>query len=89
MLMGIAEAVLRFNCQGIPVRLEGLGIFTPSIGRNGDIRHCYRADAKLKRGSNAEGAYTGKIVNGEHIGLDNAGHKALWDPDHPDDPLEI
>jgi len=31
----------------------------------------------------------GEIKNREHIGLDNAGYKALWDPDHPDDPLEF
>jgi hypothetical protein len=88
-LMEIVEAVLHFNCQGIPVRLKGLGIFTPSIDCNGAIKHGYRADAKLKKRSNAEGAYTGKIVNGERIGLSNAGYKALWDADHPDDPLEI
>jgi hypothetical protein len=31
----------------------------------------------------------GRIVNRKHIGLDNAGYKALWDADHPEDPLEI
>lgn len=94
-LIGIAEAVLHFNGEGIPVRLEGLGIFTPTIDRSGTIKHNYRADAKLKKRSNAEGAYTGlpaqagRITNGEHIGLSNAGYKELWDADHPDDPLEI
>lgn len=88
-LMEIAEAVLHFNGQGIPVRLEELGIFTPSIDRNGAIKHGYRADVKLKQRSNAEGAYTGRITNGERIGLDNAGYKELWDADHPDDPLEV
>jgi hypothetical protein len=88
-LIEIAEAVLHFNGEGIPVRLEGLGIFTPTIDRNGTIKHNYRADAKLKQRSNAEGAYTGRITNGERIGLSNAGYKELWDADHPDDPLEI
>jgi hypothetical protein len=89
MLMEIVEAILYFHGQGIPVRLEGLGIFTPSIDRNGTIRHGYRADAALKKRSNAEGAYKGRIINKECIGLDNAGYKALWDADHPGDPLEI
>jgi hypothetical protein len=88
-LVEIVEAVLHFNCQGIPVRLEGLGIFTPSIDRNGTIKHSYRADVKLKQRSNVEGAYTGKITNEERIGLDNAGYKKLWDDDHPDDPLDM
>lgn len=88
-LMEIVEAVLHFNSQGQAVRVEGLGIFTPSIDRNGVIKHGFRADADLKRRSNEEGTYRGKIINEEHIGLDNAGYEALWDADHPDDPLEI
>ncbi len=88
-LMEIAEAILFFNNQGIPVKLEGVGTFTPTIDRHGTIRHNYRADVQLKKRSNDEGAYTGKIANQEHIGLDNAGFKALWDVDHPDDPLAI
>jgi hypothetical protein len=88
-LMQIVEAVLHFNGQGIPVRLEGLGIFTPSIDCNGSIKHGYRADAKLKKRNTAQGAYTGRIINGEHTGLDNDGYKELWDADHPDDHLEV
>jgi len=88
-LIEIAEAVLHFNGEGIPVRLEGLGIFTPTIGRNGTIRHSYRADVDLKKRSNAEGAYTGTVLNKNRIGLSNAGYKELWDADHADDPLEI
>jgi hypothetical protein len=87
-LIEIAEAVLHFNGEGIPVRLEGLGIFTPTIDRNGTIKHSYRADAKLKKRSNAAGAYTGTVLNKNRIGLDDAGYKELWDADHPDDPLE-
>jgi hypothetical protein len=88
-LMEIVEALLHFNSQGVPVKLEGLGTFTPTIDRDGAIRHSYRADVEIKQRSNAAGAYTGRIANREHIGLDNAGYKALWDADHPDDPLEI
>lgn len=89
MLTEVAEAVLHFHSQGIPVRLESLGTFTPSIDRNGTIRQGYRADVQLKKRSNEEGAYTGRIINEERIGLDNAGYKELWDADHPNDPLEI
>jgi len=88
-LMEIVEALLHFNNQGIPVKLEGLGTFTPTVDRDGAIRHNYRADVEIKQRSNAAGAYTGRVVNREHIGLDNAGYKALWDAEHPDAPLEI
>lgn len=88
MLIEIGEAIAHFNRRGIPVKLEWVGTFTPSINRNGAIKHGYRADAKLKQRSNEAGAYTGEIINKKHIGLDNAGYKELWDADHPDDPLE-
>lgn len=80
---------LDFNSNGVPLKLEGVGIFTPSIDRNGNIRNNFRADVRLKRRSNAPDAYRGKIINKEHIGLDDAGYKALWDADHPDDPVEV
>ena len=88
-LIEISEAVSHFNRQGIPVRLDGLGIFTPGIDHKGVIKPNYRATARLKKRLNEAGAYRGRIVNKEHIGLDSAGYKELWDADHPDDPLEI
>jgi hypothetical protein len=49
----------------------------------------FRADGELKRQLNAPGAFTGEIVNRVNIGLDDAEYKALWDAEHPDDPLDV
>lgn len=88
-LQELSEATLYFNNQGTPVKLPGVGTFTPSIDRHGTLKINLRADAALKNGINAPGAYKGTVQNKGHIGLDDAGYKELWDAEHADDPLEI
>lgn len=88
-LQEMNEAILYFNSQGTPVKLPGVGIFTPSIDREGTFKINFRADMDLKKGINAPDAYTGEVANKSRIGLDNDGYKELWDADHPDDPLEV
>jgi hypothetical protein len=89
MLQEMGEMLLAFMNRGIPVKLPGVGTFTPSISRDGTIHVNLRADVELKQDSNAPNAYKGAIRNRERIGLDDAGYKALWDADHPGDPLEV
>jgi nucleoid DNA-binding protein len=88
-LQELSEAVLYFNGQGTPVKLPGVGTFSPSVDRSGKFKINLRADVALKNGINAPGAYSGQVRNRDRIGLDNAGYKALWDADHPDDPLDV
>jgi len=89
MLEEMSEMILAFNNRGIPVKLPGVGTFTPSIDRHGVIRNNFRSDVALKKGSNAPEAYKGAIDNRERIGLNDAGYKEIWDAAHPDDPLII
>ena len=89
MVLGeLSEAILFYNNQGNPVKLDGIGIFRPSINRKGEVKINFRADTALKKGLTYE-TYSGSIRNRTRIGLDNQGYKDLWDPDHPDDPLDI
>jgi hypothetical protein len=83
------EAILYFNSQGAPVKLPGVGTFTPSVDRGGTFKINFRADMDLKKRINAGDAYTGTVLNKNRIGLDDAGYKELWDADHADDPLEV
>ncbi|MBN1221218.1 MAG: hypothetical protein JXM69_20005 [Anaerolineae bacterium] len=89
MLQELNEAIVYFNRQGTPIKLPGIGIFSPSVDREGTIRINLRADSKLKKGVNAPDAYVGKMLNRSNIGLDNPTYKNLWDTEHPDDPLEL
>ncbi len=85
----ISEALVYFNRRGTPVKLEAVGTFTPSVDRHGTYRVRFRADGELKRQLNAPDAFSGEMVNRVNVGLDDAGYKALWDAEHPDDPLDI
>jgi hypothetical protein len=89
MLYELGAAVLYFNRRGTPIKLFGLGLFSPSISRDGELRINVRTDPELRKGINAQGAFNGRVLNRGNIGLDNAGFKALWDELHPDDPLEL
>jgi len=76
-LQEMNEAILYFNSQGTPVKLPGVGIFTPSIDRKGTFKINFRADMDLKKDINAPDAYTGEVSNKNRIGLDNDGYKEL------------
>lgn len=84
-----SEAILYFCKDGQPVKIPGVGTFTPSINRHGDLLIHFRADVALKNGINTPSAYGGVIANKERIGWTNEQYKEAWDADHPDDPLEI
>jgi nucleoid DNA-binding protein len=85
----MSDAILNFAKNGAPVKFPGVGTFSPSIDRNGDVSINFRADSVLRNGINAPSAYRGAIANKAHIGLENDKFKQLWDTDHPDDPLEL
>jgi hypothetical protein len=89
MLIELAAAVLYFNRRGTPVKLAGLGVFSPSISRDGKLRINVRTDSKLVKGINGDAGFTGRVTNRDNIGLDNDGLKDMWDAEHPDDPLEL
>lgn len=85
----ISEAVLFYNLMGSPVKLNKVGIFSPSIDRDGKLKINARPDMALKSGINNHGGYRGPVMNKHRTGISNAELKALWDADHPEDPLVI
>ena len=86
-LRELHKAVLTFNRKGTPVQLPGLGTFGVSVTLDGRRKMTFRPDSDLRYGMN-EPKVRAKlpIANANNIGLDNAGLKALWDAEHPDDP---
>ena len=85
----LREAILYFNGLGVPVKLPGLGIFTPTMSVKGQLRIKLRLDNWLRDSINHRDAFTGGVENRGGIGLTPDDFKALWDADHPDDPLEL
>jgi len=88
-LAELRDGILYFGCLGIPVRLEGIARLRPTVGRDGLPRLRASACRPLVHGLRAPGAFAGTIRNAERIGWTDAQYKALWDAEHPDDPLEV
>lgn len=85
-LTGLQEALLHFHRQGRGVRLEGLGTCLPSINYRGELDVAFRLDKGLKRGLN-DGSFGGVIQNKRSVGRTSAEVIALWNAEHPDDPV--
>jgi hypothetical protein len=51
MLLELAAAVLYFNRRGTPVKLTGLGVFAPSISRDGKYRIKVRTAPRWSKAS--------------------------------------
>ena len=84
-LSEIKAALLFFAKQGMPVKLEGLGTFTPSVDLEGNLDVGFRLDSSIDSALNASGAFKGDIFNREHIGKTSAELKELWNKAHPTD----
>jgi len=73
----IPSALLHNTRHGSPVRIEGLGRFGPTIGRDATIRHTIAPDLRSVRALSDKDGYRGQILNRKAIGLDVASYKAL------------
>jgi hypothetical protein len=82
------EAITFFTQQGIPVRIEGLGVFTPSLRLNGNMHVNVRLDPSIRRTINVPGAFKGTILNSGNVGLSMQDLIDRWNEEHPDDPVE-
>jgi len=85
-LTGLQEAVLHFNLRGCGVKLEGLGTYLPNINYQGELDVAHRLDRRLKRALN-NNSFGGRIRNKKNIGKSAAEVIALWNAEHPDDPV--
>ena len=80
-------ALLFYAKQGSAVKLEGLGTFTPTIDLEGNFDIGFRLDTGIDGELNVPGAFKGEVINRENIGKSSADLKALWNADHPTDPI--
>ena len=87
-LAEFSAAVRFFNKSGQGVKLEGLGTYLPSIDTQGALSISHRSDPEINNELNQKGAYLGEIVNRQNIGKTTAEFVAMWNTDHPDDPVQ-
>jgi hypothetical protein len=83
-VLELREALRFFNVEGRSVRIEGLGIFKPTIDLAGVISLNYRPDRSLSDDLNLR--FRGAVANRQNIGKSNDELIALWNETYPDDP---
>ncbi len=88
-LYELQAAMQHYHRRGASVELMGIGTFMPTMRTDGTIRIHFRPDRAILKVMGNPVVYEGAIVNRENIGLSPAEYKALWDAEHPDDPLEL
>ncbi len=84
-LLELRDTLLFFTSAGHPVKLEGLGTYTPSINVDGKVKLGYRVDSTLLNKLNEQ--FHGTIINKENIGKSTDDLVAQWNEAHPDDPV--
>jgi len=84
-LSELSAAVKFFNKRGEGVKLEGLGIYQPTIDLDGNFSVRHRLDTDVESTLNAKGAYTGEIENRDNIGKTSEQLVELWNKENPQD----
>ncbi len=82
-LMELKAALLFYAKQGMPIKLEGLGTFTPTVDLEGTLDVGFRLDTGIDAALNVPGAFKGDILNRENIGKPSSYLKELWNKAHP------
>ncbi|RME69472.1 MAG: hypothetical protein D6784_18400 [Chloroflexi bacterium] len=86
-LRELRDAVIFFNRAGRGVKIEGLGTYLPNIRLDGTFNVQHRLDRDVQDGLNTPGTFTGTILNRENIGKTADELVAIWNQQHPDDPV--
>jgi hypothetical protein len=73
---------------GRAVKVEGLGIWTPTVGLDGKISIQYKPDLAFNYELNQPGVFTGTILNRENIGKTSEELIAMWNEANPADLVD-
>jgi len=79
------EAIVFFHNAGRPVKIEGLGIFSPSMNLDGKISVSIRIDSSIKSDLNKDREFEGQLINGDSKGKTMEELITRWNEEHPDD----
>lgn len=80
------ETLIGLLLDGRPVH-TGIAIYTPSIDLNGDFEVKVKVDKRILRALNGDGAFRGKLINAENVGLTSDQLVEIWDAHHPGDQV--
>lgn len=85
----LRDQIIEFNRSGRAVKVEGLGIFSPSIDLDGALSIIFRPDPALNHGINIPGTFSGTILNRENIGKTSGDLVARWNEEHPEELIAL
>jgi len=74
---------------GRAVKVEELGIFSPSIVLEGNLTISFRADSVFANSLNIPGIFSGTIRNSENIGMTGERLVQMWNSEHPEDQVVV
>ena len=80
------ETLIGLLKEGRPVH-SGIAIYTPSINLDGESDVSVKIDKRITSALNADGAFSGKVIRADNIGKTSEEIIALWNADHPEDPI--
>ncbi|MGD2058445.1 MAG: hypothetical protein PVF85_07595 [Anaerolineales bacterium] len=83
----LSDALLFFTSSGQPVKLDGLGTFTPGIRLSGEFTLNVRVDRDLIDGLNKPDAFKGRISNRANIGKSGDDLVEQWNRSVPEDQV--
>jgi hypothetical protein len=85
-VLELREAIRFFGVEGRSVRIDGLGVFRPTIDTKGTVAISYRADRSLVKDINTR--FRGDVSNRQNIGKTSDEFLELWNEMNPDTPAE-
>lgn len=88
-LYELGDLLVRAARVGQPVHLEGLGTFTPSLTRSGELRLRFRAGPEMKKKLSWKHQIRAKITNKSNIGATDEELVVQWNELHPEDPVSL
>lgn len=86
-LCELQETIIFFAKQGYPVKLEGIGVFSPKMEKGGKIALQFRVAPELKMRLGTTKDFTGRIVNKENLGKSADQLVEAWNKANPDNPV--
>jgi nucleoid DNA-binding protein len=81
------DTVVHFCMQGRTVIFEGLGRYSPKLSIFGDIGIKHVTAKEIKKSVNDIEVYKGTIINRENIVGTVDELVAIWNDQHPEDPI--
>jgi HU domain fused to wHTH, Ig, or Glycine-rich motif len=83
----LRDQIIEICRSGRALKVEEMGIFTPSIDLEGKLTLSFRPDVVFADGLNMPGTFSGTILNRENIGMTTAELVQMWNDRHPEDQV--